>query len=93
MTTYSDFKIVNSKAMQIYGKPVFVSTRKDKKFMIMNDNNKFIHFGQLGYDDFTKHKDEQRRQAYLSRATKIKGIWKQDKYSPNNLSIKLLWNG
>ena len=93
MTIHSDFKIVNSKAMQIYGKPVFVSTRKDKKFMIMNDNNKFIHFGQLGYDDFTKHKDEQRRQAYLARANKIKGNWIQDKYSPNNLSIKLLWNG
>ena len=56
-------------------------------------NNKFIHFGQLGYDDFTKHKDEQRRQAYLARANKIKGNWIQDKYSPNNLSIKLLWNG
>jgi len=93
MTTYSDFKIVNSKAMQIYGKPVFVSTRKDKKFMIKNDNDKFIHFGQLGYEDFSKHKDEKRRQSYLTRAKKIKGSWKQDKYSPNMLAIKILWNG
>ena len=93
MSKYSDFKIANSKALEIYGKPLFISTRKDKKFMIKNDNNKYIHFGQLGYEDFSKHKDEKRRQSYLTRAKKIKGLWKEDKYSPNMLSIKILWNG
>jgi hypothetical protein len=45
----------------------------------------------MGYEDYTKHKDPVRRQAYLKRATKIKGDWKDNKYSPNNLSINILW--
>ncbi len=40
----------------------------------------------------TKHQDLKRLNIYLSRATKIKGNWKKDKYSPNNLAINLLWN-
>ena len=88
---YSDFKTVNNKALQLYNRPVFISTRKDKKYMIMNDSKKFIHFGQLGYEDYTKHLDENRRRLYLARATKVKGNWKTDRYSPNNLSINLLW--
>ena len=91
LNKYSDFKIVNNKSQQLYNRPVFVSTRKDKKYMILNDNNKFIHFGATGYEDFTKHMDENRRRLYLA-ATKIKGNWKTDKFSPNNLSINLLWS-
>ena len=91
LNKYSDFKIVNNKSQQLYNRPVFVSTRKDKKYMILNDSKKFIHFGANGYEDFTKHMDENRRRLYLARATKIKGNWKSDKFSPNNLSIHLLW--
>ena len=92
LNKYSDFKKVNNKANQLYNRPVFISTRKDKKYMIMNDSKKFIHFGAMGYSDFTKHLDENRRRLYLARATKIKGNWKSDKFSPNNLSIHLLWS-
>ncbi len=42
----------------------------------MNDENEWVHFGQLGYEDFTKHVDEQRRLNYLKRSTKIKGTGK-----------------
>ena len=91
LSGFSDFKTVNTLALQKYNRPVFISTRKDKKYMIMNDKKKFIHFGQLGYEDFTKHLDLQRRDTYLKRATKIKGNWKSDPFSPNNLSINLLW--
>jgi len=34
--------------------------------------------------------DDKRRQ-YLARATNIKGIWRNDKISPNNLAINILW--
>lgn len=68
------------------------STRAGKKYMIQDQNTgKMIHFGQLGYEDFTKHKDEARRQRYLKRATNMRGDWKQNPYSPNNLSINILW--
>ena len=59
--------------------------------MIKDDNNKFIHFGQLGYEDFTKHKNKTRRKNYLTRSRNIKGDWKKNKYSANNLAIHLLW--
>ena len=91
LNKYSDFKTVNDNAKRLYGKEVFVSTRKNKKFMIMNDDKKWIHFGQLGYEDFTKHLDEQRRELYKKRASKLKGQWKENIYSPNMLSIVLLW--
>lgn len=45
----------------------------------------------MGYEDYTKHNDPERRLRYLARATKIKGDWKNNPYSPNNLSIRLLW--
>ena len=34
---------------------------------------------------------EKKRKAYLARATKIQGDWKQNKVSPNNLAIHILW--
>lgn len=74
-------------------KELYISTMKNKKFMIRNPiNNKLVHFGNSNYGDFTKHNDLIRQQNYLKRATKIKGNWKDNPYSPNNLSINLLWN-
>ena len=92
MDRVSDIKKVNKLSKMIYEKTVEPSTRKNKKYMIMNDNNKLVHFGDLRYQDYTKHQDEERRKRYIGRATKIKGNWKSDKYSPNNLAINLLWN-
>ncbi len=54
--------------------------------MIKNPN------GKIGFDDFTKHQNDEKRQQYLARATKIKGNWKDNKFSKNNLAIHLLWN-
>ncbi len=47
----------------------------------MNDDNKYIHFGDLRYQDYTKHQDNERRKRYIGRANKIKGDWKKDKYT------------
>lgn len=92
ISEFSNFDKVKKNAIKFGYNPndIFISSRKDKKYMILHDG-KYIHFGQMFYEDFTKHNDEKRRQDYLARATKIKGDWKDDKYSPNNLAIKLLW--
>ena len=90
----SNPEVVLKKAKKYLGKNVIIclSTRKNKKYMVFNPNtNKWIHFGNSNYEDFTKHNDEERRQRYLRRATKIKGNWQENKYSPNNLAIHLLW--
>ena len=92
MDKVSDIRKVNKLSKLIYKKNVETSTRKNKKYMILNDDNKYVHFGDSMYQDFTIHNDPERRQRYLNRATKIKGNWRNNKYSPNNLSINLLWN-
>ena len=45
----------------------------------------------MGYEDYTMHGDPHRRERYLKRAMNIKGDWKNNKYSSNNMSIALLW--
>ncbi len=46
--------------------------------MIIGLNGKAVHFGQCNppMEDYTKHNDLNRRNAYLLRATKIKEIGK-----------------
>ena len=92
MERVSDIKKVNKISKMINKKSVAPSTRKNKKFMILNYDDKYIHFGDSRYQDATVHNDPIRISRYLSRATEIKGDWKKDKYSPNNLAINLLWN-
>ena len=70
---------------------LYKSTNKNKKYMIIYPNDKRVHFGQIGFADFTKHGDEKRRQNYLKRTENIRGDWKENKYSPNNLSRNILW--
>ena len=42
------------------------STRRNKKLMAIIDQHQ-IHFGAVGYGDFTTHKDPARKAQYLSR--------------------------
>jgi hypothetical protein len=91
---YSDPVKVQKLADKYFGIhiPVYLSTRPEKKYMIYHPiTGRRIHFGQMGYEDFTKHKNPARRENYLTRASNIKGNWKKDKFSPNNLSIHILW--
>ena len=59
--------------------------------MVTRPDGKIVHFGEMGYEDFTRHKDKTRRKNYLTRSRKIRGNWESDKYSANNLAIHLLW--
>ena len=71
------------------------STAKGKKMMVLASKTidgetrvKLIHFGALGYEDYTVHKDENRRKKYHSRMQRFKSAYK---YSPGYLSLVLLW--
>ena len=91
---YSNPAVVYKKAKQYLGKNVDIrlSNRPKKKYMVHNPHtDKWIHFGQIGYEDYTKHKDDKRRENYLRRTANMKGNWKEDKYSANNLSRNILW--
>jgi hypothetical protein len=91
---YSNYEKAKKRLKDYTTKPIklFLSDRKDKKYFIIHPTTaKPVYFGQMGYEDFLKHGDEARRQHYLKRATNIKGDWKADKFSPNNLAINILW--
>jgi len=91
---YSNPEQVQRMATKYLGKTakIYPSTKKEKKYMVWDPKNKkWVHFGQLGYEDYMKHKDKMRRKNYLTRSRRIKGDWQSNKYSPNNLSIHILW--
>jgi hypothetical protein len=84
--------IYNTKKYLGMNAKLYASERQYKKYKIYNPNtNKYVHFGDIRYQDFTKHGDKIRQNNYLKRATNIKGDWKNNKYSPNSLSINILW--
>ena len=70
---------------------ILPSTRKNKKVYDYESWKKYVHFGDKRYEDFTQHKNKDRQQNYLKRSSNIKGNWKNNKYSPNNLSMNILW--
>jgi type III secretory pathway component EscR len=74
---------------------LYKSTNPKKKYMVYDDfHDKWKHFGSMKppYQDYLKHKNDKRQKNYLARASNIKGNWKNNKYSSNNLSQKILWN-
>ena len=91
----SNPKMVLKQLKKYYGDEVdlYLSTSENKKYMVFNEQGKKIHFGSIIHEDYTKHKDKKRRKNYLKRASNIKGNWRQNQFSPNMLSIILLWDG
>lgn len=91
ISQYSDPERVQELAHQLLGKKaeIFISPRINKKYYIINpESGQKIHFGQLPYEDYTKHKDEKRRQFFQTRNKQ----WKdKPKYTAAWLSYHLLW--
>jgi hypothetical protein len=86
--------MVLKKARELFGEDTDIgfSTDSKKKYMIYDPNAKvWVHFGDINYQDYTKHQDDIRRNNYLIRSGNIKGDWKDNPYSPNNLARNLLW--
>ena len=66
------------------------STRPQKKYMASN-GQKTVHFGDSNYQDFTQHKDEQRKKNYLSRHGKEDHTI-SNALSPAFLARHVLWS-
>jgi hypothetical protein len=85
---YSNIIKVQKIAKKLNLNPVVISTRKDKKYMIRDNEGDVKHFGAMYYQDYTLHQDEKRRDSFLKRNHR----WKDaPKYSPAWLSYHLLW--
>ena len=78
----------------IKNKPI-KSNKKNKKLMVLNDNDIIVHFGDKRYEDFTQHKDKKRQENYCKRSAGIRAkgkLTKNDKESANYYSRKFLWD-
>lgn len=87
-------RVAQKRAYNYLGKTakLYPADKQGKKYKIWDKiNKKWVNFGAIGYQDFTRHKDKKRRKNYLTRSRGMKGNWKANKYSANNLSIHVLW--
>ena len=67
------------------------SNKPDKKYMVKVDN-KTIHFGSKGMSDFTKNKDPERKNRYISRHKKRENWTKSGIKTAGFWSKHILWN-
>jgi len=91
---YSNPVLAQKKAYKYLGKTakLYPAKNTQKKYSIYDPyEKKWFEFGQIGYENFTKHKNKTRRKNYLTRTASMRGNWKKNKYSRNNLSRKILW--
>ena len=84
-----------NKAKDLGAESLDYSSRKNNKYMVTLPSGKKVHFGSPKYEDYTIHKDKERRDKYLSRVMKIKNKKGELTYtnpeSSNYWSIHLLW--
>jgi hypothetical protein len=82
------------KVMGILSAKLFRSPRKGKKYraVFYEDGVEFDYadFGASGYDDYTTHGDDERKDDYLARHEPTEN-W-NDPYTPGALSRWVLWN-
>lgn len=92
LLTYSNpKKVLRNLKKYLPNTKLYTSSRKDKKYMVKDLDGKWVHYGQMGYEDYTRHMNRVRRNRYWKRAVNIKGNWIDNKYSPNMLSLMTLW--
>ena len=90
-----EFKKLTRNAKKLGAESLDYSTRKNNKYMVILKSGKKVHFGSSKYEDYLTHKDKERREKYLTRATKIKNKQGEltyiDPESANFWSVNLLW--
>ena len=91
----NDFKKLTRSAKKLGAESLDYSTRKNNKYMATLQSGKKVHFGSSKYPDYLIHKDKEKRDKYLARATKIKNKQGELTYnnpeSANYWSTRLLW--
>lgn len=64
-----------------------------KKFTVVFDNGKSVSFGARGYQDYTMHKDPDRKERYINRHPKTRENHKgSGRYTAGFWAMHLLWN-
>ena len=90
-----DFEKLSKKAKKLGAESLDYSKRKNNKYVVKLSSGKNLHFGSPKYPDYLIHKDNERKEKYLSRAKKIKNKKDELTYknpeSANFWSVNLLW--
>ena len=85
-----DFEKLTTRAKKLGAESLDYSTQKNNKYMATLQSGKKVHFGSTKYPDYLIHKDKDRRDKYLARATKIKN--KQGELTYNNPESANYWS-
>ena len=86
----SNPELVLKQLKKYYGDDVdlYLSSSKNKKYMVFDEQGKKVHFGSILYQDYTKHKDKQKRNNFRNRNRR----WAVAvKFTPPHLSYYLQW--
>ncbi len=81
-----------------YNPEMLYYSNDNKHKLRYNHNDTNILFGSANNLDFIivslidKDLANKKRNAYLKRSAAIKGDWKDNKFSKNNLARRILWN-
>ena len=72
----------------------YPSDKPEKKYYIITKDNKRVYFGQASASNFTKHKDEERKQRYIKRHEKNESkFWNKSGIdTPSFWAFKYLWS-
>ena len=70
----------------------YKSDKPEKKYYIITNSGRKIYFGAAGMSDFTKHKDEARKQRYINRHKNNEMWGKSGIDTAGFWSRWLLWN-
>ena len=62
------------------------------KYYIITLSGKIVKFGAMGYSDFTKHKDDERKKRYIQRHSMNENWRASGINTPGFWSRWLLWN-
>ena len=93
-------KIAREKAKTSGYNPKLLTISKDPVYKLNYDG---VNFGRTGYGDYIiwgiledrgqveKGYAEQKRNVFQKSHTKIKGNWRNNPKSPNNLALKINW--
>lgn len=63
-----------------------------KKYMVITPNGKRVHFGAKGYEDYTIHGDDKRKENYIKRHQKREDWTISGLNTAGFWSLWLLWN-
>jgi len=90
------FEKVQRLALKYGAQAIRISKKKNKKYDVLYNGNKWLSFGDSRYEDFLDHKDKKRRESYRKRSSKITSR-KTGKYTyldpnyANYWSYNILW--